>query len=227
MLIQVLLITIRVSKNVKHLRRKGRFIRLTRRQHLRKSEPELQLVVSAMVCTTNSPRPTKTDEQKVVPTTQDSPTKKKLKKDEKNDGRRQTRFYERTPREPIIEWEKRILAREARVREKNAIICARFECKSGVLLNHPYVAMSSPPKAQKGCRRRANPRNGEETVEASDAPHTLRKGKRRNGDAKGDAHSDSVPEDEEDSVPSEIVKRVANGMSIRYQKTRRIRCHRT
>ena len=36
MLIQVLLITIRVSKNVKHLRRKGRFIRLTRRQHLRK-----------------------------------------------------------------------------------------------------------------------------------------------------------------------------------------------
>ena len=43
----------------------------------------LQLVVSAMVCTTNSPRPTKTDEKKVVPTTQDSPTKKKLKKDEK------------------------------------------------------------------------------------------------------------------------------------------------
>ena len=162
---------------------------------------------------TNSPRPiTKKDEKKVVPTTKDSPTKEKLKKEEKNYGRRQTRFYERTPREPIIEWEKRILAREARVREKNAIICARFECKSGVLLNHPYVAMSSPPKAQKGCRRRANPRNGEETVEASDAPHTLRKGKRRNGDAKGDAHSDSVPEDEEDSLPSEIVKRVANGM---------------
>ena len=192
---QVLLITM-VSKNVKHLLRTGRFIRSTRRrlrEHLRKSEPELQLVVSAMVCTTNSPRPTKTDEKKVVPTTQDSPTKKKLKKDEKNDGRRQTRFYERTPREPIIEWEKRILAREASVREKKAIVRARFERKSGVLLNHPYVAMSSPPKAQKGCRRRANPRNGEETVEASDAPHILRKGKRHHGDpekAKGDAHSE-------------------------------------
>ena len=56
MLIQVLLITIMVSKNGKHLLRKGRFIRLTRRrllaklyELLRKSEPELHLESAGIV----------------------------------------------------------------------------------------------------------------------------------------------------------------------------------
>ena len=47
--------------------------------------------------------------------------------------------YKRIPKEPIIEWEKRIRAKDARVREKKARICARFESRSGVVLNAPYV----------------------------------------------------------------------------------------
>ena len=76
-----------------------------------------------------------------------SPTKKNEKKEflkgkkkkEKKYGRRKKRVYKRIPKEPIIEWEKRIRAKDARVREKKARICARFESRSGVVLNQPYV----------------------------------------------------------------------------------------